>query len=82
MYCQETEVVLGLSSNMVSDEETNFPQKLLLTNRQVANLRKAFFSNDIKLWKTQISKLIQSGGILARLLGPLLKARLLLKKCD
>ena len=67
---------------MVSDEETNFPQKLLLTNRQVANLRKAFFSNDIKLWKTQISKLIQSGGILARLLGPLLKARLLLKKCD
>ena len=82
MYCQETEVVLGLSWNMVSDEETNFPQKLLLTNRQVANLRKAFFSNDIKLWKTQISKLIQSGGILARLLGPLLKARLLLKKCD
>ena len=82
MYCQETEVVLGLSSNMVSDEETNFPQKLLLTNRQVANLRKAFFSNDIKLWKTQIFKLIQSGGILARLLGPLLKARLLLKKCD
>ena len=82
MYCQETEVVLGLSLNMVSDEETNFPQKLLLTNRQVANLRKAFFSNDIKLWKTQISKLIQSGGILARLLGPLLKARLLLKKCD
>ena len=67
---------------MVSDEETNFPQKLLLTNRQVENLRKAFFSNDIKLWKTQISKLIQSGGILARLLGPLLKARLLLKKCD
>ena len=67
---------------MVSDEETNFPQKLLLTNRQVANLRKAFFSNDIKLWKTQIFKLIQSGGILARLLGPLLKARLLLKKCD
>ena len=82
MYCQETEVVLGLSSNMVSDEETNFPQKLLLANRQVANLRKAFFSNDIKLWKTQIFKLIQSGGILARLLGPLLKARLLLKKCD
>ena len=25
-----------------SDDETNFPHKLLLTNRQVANLRKAF----------------------------------------
>ena len=25
-----------------SDDETNFPHKLLLTNRQVVNLRKAF----------------------------------------
>ena len=35
-----------------SDNETNFPHKLLLTNRQVANLRKAFANNsssDIKL---------------------------------
>ena len=38
----ETEVVLRLSSNMIGDNETNFPHKLLLTNRQVANLRKAF----------------------------------------
>ena len=40
----ETEVVLRLSSNMVSnsDDETNFPHKSLLTNRQVANLCKAF----------------------------------------
>ena len=40
----ETDVALRLSSNMVgnSDDETNFPHKLLLTNRQVANLRKAF----------------------------------------
>ena len=37
----KTELVLRLSSNMISDE-TNFPHKLLLTNRQVANLRKAF----------------------------------------
>ena len=29
---------------MVGDEETNFPHKLLLTNRQVANLRKSFAS--------------------------------------
>ena len=48
----ETEVVLTLSSNMTGDNETNFPHKLLLTNRQVANLRKAFanhLSTDIKL---------------------------------
>ena len=38
----ETEVVLRLSSNMIGDDETNFPDKLLLTNRLVANLRKAF----------------------------------------
>ena len=38
----KTEVVLRLSSNMISDDEANFPHKLLLTNRQVSNLRKAF----------------------------------------
>ena len=38
----ETEVVLRLSSNMIGDNETNFPHKLLLTNGQVVNLRKAF----------------------------------------
>ena len=73
----ETEVVLRLSSNMIGDNETNFPHKLLLTNRQVSNLRKAFAnhsSTDIKLSKTQLSKMIQSGGFLVRLLGPLLKA--------
>ena len=37
----KTEVVLRLSSNMIGDDETNFPQKLL-TNRQVVNLCKAF----------------------------------------
>ena len=31
----ETEVVLKLLSNMVGGNETNFPHKLLLTNRQV-----------------------------------------------
>ena len=29
----ETEVVLRLSSNMIGDNETNFPHKLLLTKR-------------------------------------------------
>ena len=38
----ETGIVLRLSSNMIGDDETNFPHKLLLTNRQVSNLRKAF----------------------------------------
>ena len=81
----ETEVFLRLSSNMIgdSDDKINFPHELLLTNRQVANLRKAFanyLSTDIKLSKTQISKMIQSGGFLSRLLGPLLKTGLPLMK--
>ena len=43
----KTEIVLRLSSNMTgnSDDETNFPHKLLLTNRQVADLLKAFANN-------------------------------------
>ena len=48
----ETEVVLRLASNMIGDNETNFPHKLLLTIRKVSNLRKAFanhLSADIKL---------------------------------
>ena len=68
---------------MVGDDTTNFPNELLLTSRQVANLPKAFanyLSTDIKLSKTQISMMIQSGGFLGRLLGPLLKARLALMK--
>ena len=78
----EAELVLRLWSNMIGDDEINFPHKLL-TNRQVANLRKAFanyLSTDIKLSKTQISKMIQSGGFLGRLLGPLLKTGLPLMK--
>ena len=79
----ETEVVLRLSSNMIGDNETNFPHKLLLTNRQVANLRKAFanhLSKESKLSKTQLSKMIQSGEFLVRLLGPLLRTGLPLIK--
>ena len=81
----ETDVILRLSSNMIgnSDDETNFSHKLLLTNRQVANLRKVFanyLSTDIKFPKTQLSKLIQLRGFLGRLLGPLLKIGLPLMK--
>ena len=66
-----------------SNDNTNFPHEFLLTNRQVANIRKAFAKNtsiDIKLSKTQLSKMIQSGGFLGRLLGPLLKTGLPLMK--
>ena len=81
----ETDVILRLSSNMIgnSEDETNFPHKLLLTNRQVANLRKDFanyLSTDIKLSKTQLPKMIQLGGFLGRLLRPLLKIGLPLMK--
>ena len=66
-----------------SDDETNFLHKLFLADRQVANLRKSFAnysSSDIKLSKTQLSRMIQSGGFLGRLLGPLLKNGLVLMK--
>ena len=79
----ETEVILRLSSNMIGDNKTNFPHKLLLTNRQAANLRKVFanyLSADIKLSKTHLSRMIQSGGFTGRLLGPLIKAGLPLIK--
>ena len=62
-----------------SDSETNFHHKLLLTNRQIANFREAFPNNtptNIRLSKTQLSKMIQLGGFLGRLLGPLLKTGL------
>ena len=51
-----TDVILRLSSNMIgnSEDEANFLLKLFLTNRQVANIRKAFTnhtSTDIKFSK-------------------------------
>ena len=64
-----------------SDDETNLPHNLF-TNRKAANLRKAFANNsstDITLSKTQISKMIQSGGFLGEL-APLLKTGLPLMK--
>ena len=85
----ESDVVLRISSNMVSNsnDNTNFPHELLLTNRQVANIRKAFAKNtstDIKLSKTQLSKMIQPGGFLGNLLGklagPLMKVAMTLAK--
>ena len=66
----ENEVVLRLSLNMIN-------------LRKSSNLHKAFANHllaDIKLSKTQLSKMIQSGGFLGRLLGPLLKTGLPLIK--
>ena len=78
----ETEVILRWSPNMIGDS-TNFPHKLLLTDRQVSNIRKAFASNsaaDIKFSKTQLSTMIQSRVFLGKLLGTLLKTGLPLIK--
>ena len=78
----ETNVTLRISSNMVgnSNDNANFSHKLLLADRQVANIRKAFanhLSTDVKFSKTQLSKMMQSGGFLGNLLsklaGPLMK---------
>ena len=78
-----TDMILRLSSNMVgnSDDETSFPHNLLLTNRQVANLRKTFAnhtSTDIKLSKAQLTKMQKDGFL--RFLAPLLNCGLPLIK--
>ena len=64
-----TKVTLNHSSNVVGDSngETNFPHRLLLTNTRVSRLRKTFANNlsaNIKLSKTQLHKMGQSGEFL------------------
>ena len=85
----ETDVVLRISSGMVanSNDNANFPHKLLLTDRQVANIRKGFSNNlstDVKFSKIQLSKIMQSGGFLGNLLSkladPLMKVAMPLVK--
>ena len=76
-----TEVTLRILSTVVGDpnDENNFPRKFRLTNTQVSQLCKAFANNssaNIKFYKTQLHKIRQSGGLLGRLLGPLLKTGL------
>ena len=75
----DTEVTLNISSNVIgnSNDEYKFLHKLLLINTQVLRLRKAFANNlspNIKLPKTQLPKIEQSGKFLGRFLGPLRKA--------
>ena len=81
----ENDVVIRLSPNMIGDsnDKGNFPHELLLTDRQVSSIRKAFANNssvDIKFSKAQLSKMIQSGGFVGKLLGPLLKTGLPMTK--
>ena len=73
--------ILRMNARMLS--ANNLPYELLLTIRQTTKLRNAIennMSSDIKLSKAQISKIIQSGGFLGKLLGPLLKTGLPLIK--
>ena len=72
-----------LRMNIKMFNGNNLPHELLLTTRQKTKLRNAFETNmstDITLSETQIPKIIQSGGFLGRLLGPLLKTGLPLIK--
>ena len=60
----ETKVTLNLSSNMNvdSNDETNFPDKFLITSRQVSRICKAFANGSsakIKLSKTKLFKMAQ-----------------------
>ena len=81
----ETEVIIRISPNMIGDsnDETNFSHELLSTDREVSSIHKAFSNNsstNIKFSKTQLSKMVQSGGFLGKLLGLLLKTGLPLIK--
>ena len=76
-----TEAALKILLNVLDDsnDDSNFPHKLLLTNTQVSRLRRAIANNSsaiIKPSKTQFHKIGQSRGILGRLFGPLLKTGL------
>ena len=67
-----TEATLNLSSNLIenSNDETNFPHKLLSTNAEVSKIFTAFANGSsaiIKFSKTQLSKIVQLGGFL---IGP------------
>ena len=59
----------------------NLPHKLLLTTHQTTKLINAIKNNlQTNLSKAQISKIIQSGGLLGEIIGPLLKTGLPLLK--
>ena len=68
---------------MTGDDEANLSHRLLLTDTQVASLHKSFANKSlakIKFLKAQLSKIIQSEGLLGRFLGPPMTVGLLLMK--
>ena len=68
----KNQIGVTLRTNIKMFNGNNLPHELLLTPRQKTNLINAFnknMSTDIKLSKTQISKIIQSGGFLGLLLN-------------
>ena len=74
-------ITLRISLKMFNGN--NLPHELLLTTRQKTKVRNTFNNNmstDLKLSKVQINEIIQSGGFLSKLLGPLLKTGLPLIK--
>ena len=76
-----TGTALRISLKMFNDN--NLPHELLLATRQKTKIKNAFNNNrstDLKLSKAEINKIIQSGGFLGKLPGPLLKTGLLLIK--
>ena len=76
-----TGTTIRISSKMFHGN--NLLHELLLTTRKKTKIRNAFNNNmstDLKLSKAQINKVIQSGGFLSKLLGPLLKTGLPLIK--
>ena len=73
-----TEKPLTVSSNIIGDSNdgTSFPHKLLLTDRQVPQLRKVFKNS----CAAKLYKIVQSDRFLGRVLEPIMKLRLLLIK--
>ena len=72
-----------LRTSLKMFDGNDLPHELLLTARLKTKLRNSFNNNmstNLKLSKAQISKIIQYGGFLGRLLGPLLKTGLSLIK--
>ena len=79
------ETTLRMSLKMF--DGNNLPHELLLTTRQKAKLRNVFNNNmstDLKLFRAQISKILQSSGflgsLLSKLAGPLMKVAIPLVK--
>ena len=70
-----------MKENVVFDynDDAHFRHKLLLTNRQFSNIRKAFADGsrtDIKFSLIQLSKKVQLGWSLGNLFGLLMKSGL------